>query len=66
MSVSVPRVIHIMIGPEARVLEVGMMDALSRRLIWGEEVLEVANPITLFMSIRGHGSSHNHGIKNPL
>ena len=60
-----PLVIHIMIGPEARILEVSMMYALSG-LTWGEEVRELANPTTLFMLTRGHGSSHNHGIKNPL
>ena len=49
-----------MIDPEARVLEVSMMHALST-LIWGEEVLEFANPTALFGSTRGHGWSHNHG-----
>ena len=65
-SKSCSLVIHVMIRPEARVLEVSMMYALSRRRTWGEEVLELANPTTLFRSSRGHGSSHIHGIKNPL
>ena len=59
-------VIHVMIGPEARVLNVSMVYALSRRLTWGGEVLEFANPTTLFISTREHGSSHDHGIKHPL
>lgn len=62
----VPLVIHIMIGLEARVLEVSTMYSLSRRLTWGEEVLGLANPTTLFVLSKGHGLNHDHGIKNPL
>ena len=53
-----------MIDPEARVLGISMKYALSM-LTWGEGVLELANPTTLFGSTRGHGWSHNHGINNP-